>query len=428
MHSPDDDYLQTKRPFNVSTKRFGSPASLLNTNPGPGNYSSNHLSSWQAGSVGHKGYGALASSSTRLTSRIAYTGPGPGNYSPLQPNSKHSTSRSACTAPFHKPLQLARTTESTPGSSSTSQNSTTAQAVGTGTLGPGAYSNPKTSYTATDWRPPNRLGATAAFRTPSRAGSPAWPSWSRQLQQQHSTARCGSAPNSLNGGQLGHSLPAEGLAADRRLPYEHIRPGQGSASSIGKLNNEVTARMAASASSRVGITSAELASRISAAVFGSARCRPSVARTLAAPHAHSLFNAAANNEVPGPGSYEMSRVRAISSAMHYEAGAGHLSPAFRQPLVVDRFGTSSLQRPIARQLLVPQQSATTNKARMPKQSVSQPGVSAPFRSHSPGHIFPTSSSVNGAPGPAFYHPEKPSAKVSYRYATSDAAGRFLAAV
>lgn len=63
------------RPFITSTRRFSAPS--CSTSPGPGNYDS--TTSWQLkSSTGHKGYGPFVSISSRLSTRVTYTGPGPG--------------------------------------------------------------------------------------------------------------------------------------------------------------------------------------------------------------------------------------------------------------------------------------------------------------------------------------------------------------
>ncbi|KAF6260506.1 hypothetical protein COO60DRAFT_1459675 [Scenedesmus sp. NREL 46B-D3] len=78
----DDDNLQKRRPFHVSSRRFAAPGACINACPGPGSYTDDDATCWQYGSLGSKGCGAMCSSSTRLTARLHYSGPGPASYSP----------------------------------------------------------------------------------------------------------------------------------------------------------------------------------------------------------------------------------------------------------------------------------------------------------------------------------------------------------
>ncbi|WIA29970.1 hypothetical protein OEZ86_000068 [Tetradesmus obliquus] len=73
----EEQAVQRRRPFNVSSKRFSTPAACVNVCPGPGVYTGDAATAWQYGSLGRKGFGAMCSSSKRLAVRLQYTGPGP---------------------------------------------------------------------------------------------------------------------------------------------------------------------------------------------------------------------------------------------------------------------------------------------------------------------------------------------------------------
>jgi hypothetical protein len=152
---------------------------------------------------------------------------------------------------------------------------------------------------------------------------------------------------------------------------------------------------------------------------------------------------------PGPGSYDLYKYGALQ-----ESAQTHRS-AFMRPLVQDRFGTSTLRRPTQQRQEMQQQSTTQRQDHQHKQqsgqgyvqdhrpaetcrhgrlscpvSSHQPGVSAGFRSRSPGHtealLAAADVSMVGAPGPSYYNPQAPPHKVSYRQTRS--ARTFVAAV
>jgi hypothetical protein len=207
---------------------------------------------------------------------------------------------------------------------------------------------------------------------------------------------------------------------------------------------------AAAPASRARLTSAQLAHRISAAVLGD--------RSTSAPPRSSrcVFDTAARAaaEVPAVGSYDVVSVGAISSSLQRRLAEGRCSPMFARPLVpsggpahVSR--QQRQQQPPVPQHSTPQQrlgSATVEQLqscdkrdvvaqRVPpyQQSTRMPGVSAPFKSTSPGHpaavLLASDAALAGAPGPAFYRPDLLPVKTSYRRAASpEAAAAFLAVV
>jgi hypothetical protein len=208
---------------------------------------------------------------------------------------------------------------------------------------------------------------------------------------------------------------------------------------------------AAAPASRARLTSAQLAHRISAAVLGD--------RSTSAPPRSSrcVFDTAARAaaEVPAVGSYNVVSVGAISSSLQRHLAEGRCSPMFARPLVPSG-GPAHVSRqqrqqqpPVPSQHSTPQQrlgSAIVEQLqscdkrdvvaqRVPpyQQSTRMPGVSAPFKSTSPGHpaavLLASDPALAGAPGPAFYRPDLLPVKTSYRRATSpDPAAAFLAAV
>ncbi|WIA09899.1 hypothetical protein OEZ85_010113 [Tetradesmus obliquus] len=84
----EDQAVQRRRPFNVSSKRFSTPAACVNVCPGPGVYTGDAATAWQYGSLGRKGFGAMCSSSKRLAVRLQYTGPGPDQHRQRRQHSK----------------------------------------------------------------------------------------------------------------------------------------------------------------------------------------------------------------------------------------------------------------------------------------------------------------------------------------------------
>lgn len=207
-------------------------------------------------------------------------------------------------------------------------------------------------------------------------------------------------------------------------------------------------------SSRVGLTSAQLAHRISAAVLGG--------RSTSAPPRSSrcTFDAAARAavEVPAVGSYDVVSVGAISSSLQRRLAENRCSPMFAQPLLPSswpqRLGRQQQgQQPVPLQHSPQRQhigsvagqqrgcqhhshdtpSSGAQPAPSDQHSSRAPGVGAPFRSGSPGHpagVLPRAdAALAGAPGPAFYRPGLLPVKTSHRRATSpEAAAAFLAAV
>lgn len=278
---------------------------------------------------------------------------------------------------FHKPQHAAA-----------AQSSGTAAPVA---LSPGQYT-PATTHTgeAVAWASSRKAGATAAFRATSRdVILPGTPEFLAREQQKLQEAK--PIPEWIK----------EGLAAeDPRL--------QGA-----RDNAHNKARPRAKQRGGVAATSAQLANRLGAVVFGQSSGR-------------SVFTGAGmpGVEVPGPGSYN---IQAPSNSWQRP------SPMFVPPLVAadavrhQRARSQTQLRQVAVAAQQAGQGLDSNQhqhARHPDEHInsSSRGVSAPFRSRSPGHhdalLAQLDKNAAGVPGPAYYKPLEPPKKMSYRQGTS----------
>jgi hypothetical protein len=114
----------------------------------------------------------------------------------------------------------------------------------------------------------------------------------------------------------------------------------------------------------------------------------------------------------GPGPLQYSSLRTDTHARS--------SPMFVQPLVVDRFGRQRASVGSQTHVQPPSSASGAQQAAGPRATHQQAGVSAPFRSTSPGHsqaflaaAAAADAGMLGAPGPAYYVAQPPRRKVSH---------------
>ncbi|KAF5839946.1 hypothetical protein DUNSADRAFT_18227 [Dunaliella salina] len=119
---------------------------------------------------------------------------------------------------------------------------------------------------------------------------------------------------------------------------------------------------------------------------------------------------------PGPGSYEVKNYGSIGVAA--EKAASRPSAAFRPADYLDRFGQSMVssapRNDKAFECGVGSKPPLGREAqRMERVPSPSRGVSAPFRSKSPGHAEYDTKELAKAPGPAYYSPTKPPSHRSF---------------
>lgn len=314
-----------------------------------------------------------------------------GSYTPEDPRKKHTHSSGPGSAPFCTTGRSLQAVSAASHSASTS--------VGPG---PGAHGVPQVDGTGASLQWGRQTGAGAVFLAPPRTAMASAASLREQLQRQK-YADGQPVPWLLAPPQHTGGRPLPGPRAQRQVQSAHA----GSSSSSSRALQDRPQR--AAARSALGSTSSVL--RQGVATAGTAK-QPDLQ--------------------PGPGSYELLKY----GALRHSVGS-----TFSRPLVQDRFGAPARPATHRQQQHQPQpqpqqqDSSALHPPAAGRHTSSlvgsrQPGVSAGFRSRSPGHsqalLAASDAAMVGAPGPSYYSPLQPPHKVSYRQAPS--ARTFVAAV